>query len=136
MFQSVYSYLQSVSHSLVLKWSYLKNMQNVISHTQRSALIPKSDYYKTIEDIQIANQMSITSHGLTIYWKRMKFCCVWTLRNKVCKHRHPPWENHISYVIIEDTYDVINKAHVAPAHGGRGRMIEHLVQKYANICQE
>ncbi|XP_037773567.1 KRAB-A domain-containing protein 2-like [Penaeus monodon] len=40
------------------------------------------------------------------------------------------------YVAIEDTYDVIKRAHIATGHGGRDRMIKETAKKYANITRE
>lgn len=40
------------------------------------------------------------------------------------------------YVTIEETFDVINRAHLATGHGGRDRMAKHLHEKYANITME
>ncbi|XP_037790446.1 KRAB-A domain-containing protein 2-like [Penaeus monodon] len=37
------------------------------------------------------------------------------------------------YVTIEETFDVIKRAHIATGHGGRDRMIKELQRKYANI---
>ena len=42
----------------------------------------------------------------------------------------------IYYVSIEETYDVIKRAHTATGHGGRDRMTKHLSMKYANITRE
>ena len=37
------------------------------------------------------------------------------------------------YVTIEDTFDIIKRAHRFTGHGGRDRMIKELQKKYANI---
>jgi len=34
---------------------------------------------------------------------------------------------------MEDTFDVIKRAHIATGHGGRDRMMKELQRKYANI---
>ena len=39
------------------------------------------------------------------------------------------------YVSIEETYDVIKRAHLATGHGGRDRMLKELRKKYTNITQ-
>ncbi|XP_037779084.1 KRAB-A domain-containing protein 2-like [Penaeus monodon] len=49
----------------------------------------------------------------------------------LCKH-----ELVLYYVTIEDTYDVIKRAHIATSHGGRDRMIKETAKKYANISRE
>jgi hypothetical protein len=40
------------------------------------------------------------------------------------------------YVTIEETFGVINRAHLATGHGGRDRMAKHLHEKYAIITME
>ena len=37
------------------------------------------------------------------------------------------------YVSIEDTYDVIRRAHIATGHGGRDRMVKEIGKKYVNV---
>ena len=55
---------------------------------------------------------------------------------KLIKRRKSPEESPVYYVSIEDTYDIIKRAHIATGHGGRDRMIKHLSTKYANITRE
>ncbi|XP_047492001.1 KRAB-A domain-containing protein 2-like [Penaeus chinensis] len=43
------------------------------------------------------------------------------------------YEPPLYYVTIEETFDVIKRAHIATGHGGRDRMIKELQRKYANI---
>ncbi|XP_052792275.1 KRAB-A domain-containing protein 2-like [Mya arenaria] len=52
---------------------------------------------------------------------------------KLIKKRTHPEESPLYYVTIEDTFDVIKRAHIATGHGGRDRMIKELQRKYANI---
>ena len=40
------------------------------------------------------------------------------------------------YVSIEDTYEIIKKAHISTGHGGRDRMLKHIKEKYANITKD
>ena len=42
-------------------------------------------------------------------------------------------DSPLYYVTLEDTFDVIKRAHVATGHGGRDRMIKELQLKYVNI---
>ena len=55
---------------------------------------------------------------------------------KLIKKRKSPEDRPIYYATIEDTYDIINKAHIETGHGGRDRMLKHLGQKYANIVTD
>ena len=52
------------------------------------------------------------------------------------KKRKTEQDVPLYYVCIEDTYDVIQRAHMATGHGGRDRMMKHLGTKYANITRE
>ena len=40
------------------------------------------------------------------------------------------------YVSIEDTYDVVRRAHLSTGHGGRDRMLKELGKKYANVTRD
>ncbi|KAK4328993.1 hypothetical protein Pmani_000629 [Petrolisthes manimaculis] len=55
---------------------------------------------------------------------------------KLIKKRKSPEDRPIYYATIEDTYDIINKAHIETGHGGRDRMLKHLGQKYDNITTD
>ena len=37
---------------------------------------------------------------------------------------------HLYYVSIEDTFDIIKRAHISTGHGGRDRMVKELSNKY------
>jgi hypothetical protein len=39
-------------------------------------------------------------------------------------------------VHIEETFDVIKRAHIATGHGGRHRMVKELGKKYANVTRD
>ncbi|KAK4312193.1 hypothetical protein Pmani_016349 [Petrolisthes manimaculis] len=47
-----------------------------------------------------------------------------------------PDERPMYNVSIEETFDVIKRAHIATGHGGRDRMVKHLAEKYANITKD
>lgn len=55
---------------------------------------------------------------------------------KLIKKRKNKDEAPVYYVSIEDTYNVVKKAHLATAHGGRDRMLKKLSAQYANITRE
>ena len=40
------------------------------------------------------------------------------------------------YVSIEDTYDVVRRAHLSTGHGGRDRMLKELGKKHANVTRD
>jgi hypothetical protein len=39
-------------------------------------------------------------------------------------------------VHIEETFDVIKRAHIATGHGGHDRMLKELGKKYANVTRD
>ena len=43
---------------------------------------------------------------------------------------------YIYYVVIEDLFSAIKRAHIATGYGDRDRMLEHIDTKYANIGRE
>ena len=99
-------------------------------------LIPKDEYYKTIEDLKTASQVSTSkSHHLYYILKKYEVLVCGDVE-KLIKKRKTPEESPMYYATIEDTYDIINKAHIATGHGGRDRMLKHLGPKYANITTE
>ena len=55
---------------------------------------------------------------------------------KHIKMRKSPEDHPVYYAIIEDTYDIISKAHITSGHGGCERMLKHFGQKYANITTD
>jgi hypothetical protein len=55
---------------------------------------------------------------------------------KLIKKRESPDEHPVYYVTIEDTYDIIQRAHLCTGHGGRDRMSKHIKEKYANITKD
>ena len=52
---------------------------------------------------------------------------------KLIKKRTHMDDSPLYYVTLEDTFDVIKRAHVATGHDGRDRMIKELQLKYVNI---
>ena len=99
-------------------------------------LIPKVDYYKTIDDLKAVAEVSTTKsrHQYYILNKYEVLLCGDV--EKLIKKRKSPEDRPIYYATIEDTYDIINKAHIETGHGGRDRMLKHLGQKYANITTD
>jgi len=53
------------------------------------------------------------------------------IRKRVSKESAP-----VYFVAIEDTHQVLNRAHLATGHGGRDRMHKYLSEKYANVQLE
>ena len=55
---------------------------------------------------------------------------------KLIKKRKSPEDRPNDYVTIEDTYDIISKAHINTGYGGHDRMLKNLNPKYGNITTE
>ncbi|XP_064092787.1 uncharacterized protein LOC135205709 isoform X2 [Macrobrachium nipponense] len=99
-------------------------------------LIPESVYYKIIEDMKTVAQVTTTKsrHHYYILKKYEVLNCGDV--EKLIKKRQSPEDRPVYYATIEDTYDIINEAHIATGHGGRDRMLKHLGEKYANITKD
>ncbi|XP_068246484.1 KRAB-A domain-containing protein 2-like [Palaemon carinicauda] len=54
----------------------------------------------------------------------------------IIKKRQTLHETPVYYVSIEDTFDIVKRAHVATGHGGRDRMTKELQVKYDNIQRD
>ena len=52
---------------------------------------------------------------------------------KLIRKRKEPTDFPIYYATIEDTYDIIKRAHIATGHGGCDRIQKELQKKYANV---
>ena len=99
-------------------------------------LIPKEVYYKTIENLKAVTEASTTkSHHQYYILKKYELLQCGDVE-KLIKKRKSPEVPHVYYATIEDTYNIISKAHIATGHGGHDRMLKHLRQKYANVTTD
>ena len=89
-------------------------------------LFPKELYYKTIDDLKTAAEVSTTKsrHQYYILKKYEVLKCGDV--EKLIKKRKSLEDRPVSYTTIEDTYDIINKARITTGHGGRDRILKHL----------
>ena len=99
-------------------------------------LIPKEVYYKTIEDLKAVTEVSTSKSHHQYYILQKYEVLMRSDVEKLIKKRKSPEEHPVYYATIEDTYDIISKAHIATGHGGRDRMLKHFGQMYANIITE
>ncbi|XP_047488152.1 uncharacterized protein LOC125038654 [Penaeus chinensis] len=99
-------------------------------------LMPKKVYSNTIEELKTAaqNTSSKSRHGYYILQKYEVLQCGDS--EKLIKKRKSVDESPVYYVTIEDTYDIIKRAHITTGHGGRDKMKCNLGAKYANITKE
>ena len=99
-------------------------------------LIPKVEYYRIIESLKMTNQQS-SSKTRHEYYLMTKFeVLVCGDVEKLIKKRNLAEDSPVYYATIEETYDIISRAHTATGHGGRDRMLKHLGQIYAIITTE
>ena len=99
-------------------------------------LIPKDVYYNIIEEIKAASESSKTKSRHEYYLLNRYEILECGDVQKLIKKRQTSDELPIYYACIEDTFDIIKKAHVATGHGGRDRMMKELSLKYANILRD
>ncbi|KAK4328104.1 hypothetical protein Pmani_001457 [Petrolisthes manimaculis] len=114
---------------------FQRELYKVFEKSKRH-LIPKETYNKTIEGLKTAAQESSSKsrHGYYVLGKYEVLQCGDV--EKLIKKRRMPDERPMYYVSIEETFDVIKRAHIATGHGGRDRMVKHLTEKYANITKD
>ncbi|XP_045112503.1 KRAB-A domain-containing protein 2-like [Portunus trituberculatus] len=102
----------------------------------RKYLIPKEEYFQIIEDIRTTSERKNTKSRHQYYLLSKYEVLQCGDIEKLIKKRQTPDETPVYYVSIEDTYDIVKRAHVATGHGGRDRMTRELQVKYANIQRD
>ena len=55
---------------------------------------------------------------------------------KLTRKRLTEEDTHLYYVSIEDTFDIIKRAHISTSHGERDRMVKELSKQYVNVTRE
>ena len=105
-----------------------------IAEMKKSALLPREEYNKIIADFTaIDTSGKKTPHQYYLLKKYEVIKCGDVL--KLIRRRNGN-ENPIYFATVEDTYDIIRRAHIATGHGGRDKMVKELTKKYANITHE
>ena len=90
----------------------------------------------TIKDLKTVSKVSTKKSRHQYYiLKKYELLTCGTVE-KLIKKRNSPEDCLKYYVTIEDTYDIISKAHIATGYGGCDRMLKHLNPKYGNITTE
>ena len=101
----------------------------------KKILIPKEQYFNMIEDIREAalttSSKSRREYYLILSYEILRFGDT----EKLIKKRHDQENDILYYVSIEETYDVIKRAHLATGRGATDRMLKELRKKYANITE-
>ena len=114
---------------------FCNNLQEKYKKFQKY-LIPKDNYYKTIEDIKAASESSKTKSRYEYYVLNKYDIFECGDVQKMIKKRKTLNEPPLYYASIEKTFDIIKKAHVATGYGGSDRMMKILSVKYANILRD
>ena len=129
-----HSVLSCMSSNMAQSTLETKFRENYLRNTLcQKYLIPKEVYSQTIEDLKNAAEVPKTkSHHNYYILNRYEVLQCGNVE-KLIKKRTSPVDRPVYFATIEDTYDIITKAHIATGHGGRDRMLKHLDQKYANI---
>lgn len=99
-------------------------------------MIPKEIYHETIEESKTLEQNVASKFRQDYYILNRYKVIQCSDGEKVIKKINFEENLPIYYVRIEETYDVIKRAHTATGHGGWDRMTKHLSLKYANIRRE
>ncbi|XP_068220838.1 KRAB-A domain-containing protein 2-like [Palaemon carinicauda] len=116
----------------------LKFREDLLSRYEKCSkyLIPKDAYFQMIEDIHRASERKNTKSRHEYYLLSKYEVLQCGDLEKIIKKRQTLDETPGYYVSIEDTFDIVKRAHVATGHGGRDRMTKELQVKYANIQRE
>src|ERR1700729_3980893 len=96
-------------------------------------LIPKMKYYTMMSDLKTASEDTRTKVRRDYYLLSKFDILLCGDVEKIINKREDSSEPPLYYVTIEDTFDIIKRAHLATGHGGRDRMLKELQKKYANI---
>ena len=103
------------------------------SEGKKSVLLPKEEY-KIIADLtSIDKSGKKTPHEYYLLKKYEVLKCGDVF--KLIRRRNAN-EDPIYFATLEDTFDIIKRAHIATGHGGRDKMVKELSKKYANITHD
>ncbi|XP_068200645.1 KRAB-A domain-containing protein 2-like [Palaemon carinicauda] len=116
----------------------LKFREELFSRYEKCSkyLIPKDAYFQMIEDIHRARERKITKSHYEFYLMSKYEVLQCGDVEKIIKKRQTLDKTPVYYVSIEDTFDIVKRAHVATGHGGRDRMTKELQVKYDNIQRD
>ncbi|XP_068234280.1 KRAB-A domain-containing protein 2-like [Palaemon carinicauda] len=116
----------------------LKFREELFSRYEKCSkyLIPKDAYFQMIENIHRASERKITKSHYEYYLMSKYEVLQCGDVEKIIKKRQTLDETPVYYVSIEDTFDIVKRAHVATGHCGRDRMTKELQVKYDNIQRD
>ena len=97
-------------------------------------LLPKEEYIKTVVQLLAATQATKKSPRQFYLLKKYELLQCGDVQKLVIKK--PNQEHPLYFATIEETFDIIERAHIATGHGGRDKVIEEINKKYANTTQD
>ncbi|XP_041347573.1 KRAB-A domain-containing protein 2-like [Gigantopelta aegis] len=97
-------------------------------------LLPKEEYIKTVGELLEATQAPKKSRRQFYLLKKYKLLQCGDVQKLIRKK--PNQEHPLYFATIEETFDIIKRAHIATGHGGRDKIIKDINKKYANITQD
>ncbi|XP_076053598.1 KRAB-A domain-containing protein 2-like [Oratosquilla oratoria] len=101
---------------------------------KKPVLLPKEQYNKIIAELTATDtSVKKTPHEYYLLKKYEVLKCGDVL--KLIRRRNAN-EEPIYFAKLEDTYDIIKRAHIATGHGDRDKMVKELTKKYANITHD
>ncbi|XP_068241069.1 KRAB-A domain-containing protein 2-like [Palaemon carinicauda] len=104
------------------------------SEGKKSVLIPKEQYNEIISELTAIDKSGKkTPHEYYLLKKYEILKCGDVLQ---LTRRRTANEDPIYFAKLEDTLDIIMRAHIATGHEGRDKMVKELSKKYANITHD
>ncbi|XP_064082882.1 KRAB-A domain-containing protein 2-like [Macrobrachium nipponense] len=104
------------------------------SEGKKSVLLPKEQYNEIISELTAIDKSGKkTPHEYYLLKKYEILKCGDVLK---LIRRRTANEDPIYFATLEDTFDIIKRAHIATGHGGRDKMVKELNKKYANITHD
>ena len=98
--------------------------------SNKRVLIPKDEYSKLISEVfQAASASKKTPRHYYLIKKYEILQC--GDRQRLIRRRENTAQAPLYFVSIEETYDHVQRAHIATGHGGRDKMVYELAKK---IC--
>ncbi|XP_064112756.1 KRAB-A domain-containing protein 2-like [Macrobrachium nipponense] len=104
------------------------------SEGKKSVLLPKEEYNEIISELTAIDKSGKkTPHEYYLLKKYEILKCGDVLK---LIRRRTANEDPIYFATLEDTFDIIKRAHIATGHRGRYKMVKELSKKYANITHD
>ena len=98
--------------------------------------IPKEEYFLIMEQLKkIAIDSGTKTHQQYYLISKFEILQCGDVE-KLIKKRQTDGDTPLYYVSIEDTFDVIKRAHISTGHGGRDRMLKELSKMYVNVTRD